>query len=154
MHKEIANYLYELGVLKRVRRSGWWLAGVKDAESVAEHSFRRTGSGKKKRCVDGNSLEFHCRPRRFEQAVVGVKRAQKLHTRYQRHGCSATIVTSQRIERPERSQLSNLDQTAKPIVKIGTGSEPTEWKPAPAFHQIQRELVLLGERKLLIAQRG
>jgi putative hydrolase of HD superfamily len=40
MEKQIAKYLYELGVLKRVRRSGWWLAGVKDAESVAEHSFR------------------------------------------------------------------------------------------------------------------
>jgi putative hydrolase of HD superfamily len=36
----IAKYLYELGQLKRVRRSGWWIAGVKDPESVAEHSFR------------------------------------------------------------------------------------------------------------------
>jgi putative hydrolase of HD superfamily len=37
---EIARYLHELGQLKRVRRSGWWLAGVRDPESVAEHSFR------------------------------------------------------------------------------------------------------------------
>jgi putative hydrolase of HD superfamily len=29
-----------LGVLKRVRRSGWWHAGVRDPESVAEHSVR------------------------------------------------------------------------------------------------------------------
>jgi putative hydrolase of HD superfamily len=36
----LAKYLYELGLLKRVQRSGWWLAGIKDAESVAEHSFR------------------------------------------------------------------------------------------------------------------
>jgi putative hydrolase of HD superfamily len=36
----IARYLHELGALKRVRRSGWWLAGVRDPESVAEHSFR------------------------------------------------------------------------------------------------------------------
>jgi len=36
----LAEYLHELGLLKLVRRSGWWLAGIKDAESVAEHGFR------------------------------------------------------------------------------------------------------------------
>jgi len=29
-----------MGQLKRVKRSGWWIAGVKDPESVAEHAFR------------------------------------------------------------------------------------------------------------------
>ncbi|MFC0627473.1 HD domain-containing protein [Kribbella deserti] len=29
-----------MGVLKRVRRSGWWHVGVRDPESVAEHSLR------------------------------------------------------------------------------------------------------------------
>ncbi len=38
--KQIANFLYEVGLLKRVKRSGWWLAGVKDPETVAEHSWR------------------------------------------------------------------------------------------------------------------
>jgi putative hydrolase of HD superfamily len=37
---EIAKFLYEVGQLKRVKRSGWWIAGVKDPESVAEHTFR------------------------------------------------------------------------------------------------------------------
>lgn len=27
-------------MLKRVRRSGWWVLGIKDPETVAEHSFR------------------------------------------------------------------------------------------------------------------
>lgn len=36
----IAAFGYELGVLKRIRRSGWWHAGVRDPESVAEHSVR------------------------------------------------------------------------------------------------------------------
>ncbi|TCP57479.1 putative hydrolase of HD superfamily [Tamaricihabitans halophyticus] len=36
----IAAFGYELGVLKRIRRSGWWLVGVRDPESVAEHSMR------------------------------------------------------------------------------------------------------------------
>jgi putative hydrolase of HD superfamily len=40
VENDIAKYLYEVGQLKRVKRSGWWIAGVKDPESVAEHSFR------------------------------------------------------------------------------------------------------------------
>jgi putative hydrolase of HD superfamily len=36
----LAAFSYELGVLKRIRRSGWWHAGVRDPESVAEHSMR------------------------------------------------------------------------------------------------------------------
>lgn len=40
--KELAKYLYEIGQLKRLRRSGWWIAGIEDPESVAEHSFRVT----------------------------------------------------------------------------------------------------------------
>jgi putative hydrolase of HD superfamily len=38
----IAKFLYEMGQLKRVKRSGWWIAGVENPESVAEHSFRTT----------------------------------------------------------------------------------------------------------------
>ena len=40
MEKGIARYLFELGQLKRVKRSGWWVAGVDQPESVADHSFR------------------------------------------------------------------------------------------------------------------
>ena len=40
MREQIMNYLYEMGQLKRVKRSGWWMAGITDPESVAEHSFR------------------------------------------------------------------------------------------------------------------
>lgn len=34
------KYLFEAGMLKRVKRSGWWLCKISDPESVAEHSFR------------------------------------------------------------------------------------------------------------------
>ncbi len=37
---DIAKYLYEMGQLKRVKRSGWWIAGISNPESIAEHSFR------------------------------------------------------------------------------------------------------------------
>lgn len=36
----IAAFTFEMGVLKRLRRSGWWQVGVRDPESVAEHSLR------------------------------------------------------------------------------------------------------------------
>ena len=36
----IARFLFELGQLKHVQRSGWWLAGIRHPETVAEHSFR------------------------------------------------------------------------------------------------------------------
>lgn len=38
--KPLADLIYEAGVLSKVRRSGWWLAGVDRPESVAEHCFR------------------------------------------------------------------------------------------------------------------
>jgi len=36
----LAAFGYELGLLKRIRRAGWWHAGVRDPESVAEHTMR------------------------------------------------------------------------------------------------------------------
>jgi len=36
----LSNFFYELGQLKRVKRSGWWLINIKDPESIAEHSHR------------------------------------------------------------------------------------------------------------------
>jgi len=36
----LLNLFTEAGLLKRVRRSGWWVAGISHPESVAEHSFR------------------------------------------------------------------------------------------------------------------
>ncbi len=34
------NFFAEAGLLKKIKRSGWWVAGIKDPESVAEHCFR------------------------------------------------------------------------------------------------------------------
>ena len=38
--KKVLRWAVEAGTLKRVKRTGWWCAGVKDPESVAEHSHR------------------------------------------------------------------------------------------------------------------
>ena len=39
-NKNLVSFFHEAGQLKRVKRSGWWLIGVKDPESVADHSHR------------------------------------------------------------------------------------------------------------------
>ncbi len=39
-HLNALNFFAETGLLKKVKRSGWWVAGIKYPESVAEHSFR------------------------------------------------------------------------------------------------------------------
>jgi putative hydrolases of HD superfamily len=36
----LARFFYEVGHLKLVPRSGWWVAGIRDPESVAEHTQR------------------------------------------------------------------------------------------------------------------
>jgi len=38
--KDALNFFAEAGLLKRVKRSGWWVAGIENPETVAEHSFR------------------------------------------------------------------------------------------------------------------
>ena len=37
--KNTLDFLAEAGMLKRIKRSGWWMVGVPYEESVAEHSF-------------------------------------------------------------------------------------------------------------------
>lgn len=36
----VAKYLFEVGAMKRIPRAGWAIAGVKNAETIAEHSHR------------------------------------------------------------------------------------------------------------------
>ncbi len=40
IEKNILDFFAEAGMLKRVKRSGWWMTGACREESVAEHSFR------------------------------------------------------------------------------------------------------------------
>ena len=53
----IVRFLFEAGNLKRVRRSGWWLAGITHPESVAEHSFRTAVIGYVLACLEGADPE-------------------------------------------------------------------------------------------------
>ena len=39
-HHPALDFFAEAGLLKMVKRSGWWVAGISHPESVAEHCFR------------------------------------------------------------------------------------------------------------------
>lgn len=43
--REICNFIFELGQLKRIKHEGWKLIGDTDPESVAEHSLRAAQIG-------------------------------------------------------------------------------------------------------------
>ncbi len=61
--QELVQFLFEVGCLKKVRRSGWWLLGNKNPESVAEHSFRCTIIGyllAKSEKVDASKVIMMC----------------------------------------------------------------------------------------------
>ncbi|OIO07560.1 hypothetical protein CO115_02340 [Candidatus Falkowbacteria bacterium CG_4_9_14_3_um_filter_36_9] len=45
MNKNIVNFIFELNQLKRIRHSGWQLAGVKNSDTVAEHMLRAAQIG-------------------------------------------------------------------------------------------------------------
>lgn len=36
----VARFAFEAGTLKASRRTGWWMAGVRDPETIAEHAWR------------------------------------------------------------------------------------------------------------------
>ena len=37
---KVLDFFAEAGLLKKIKRSGWWVAGIDQPESVAEHCFR------------------------------------------------------------------------------------------------------------------
>lgn len=53
----VARYLYEIGHLKHVKRSGWWRMGVREPESVAEHSYRTAIIGYVLASLEGANAE-------------------------------------------------------------------------------------------------
>lgn len=55
--KSILNFFAEAGKLKKIKRSGWWMAGVPFEESVAEHSFCCTVIGYVLAKLEGLSVE-------------------------------------------------------------------------------------------------
>jgi len=53
----IMDFLFEVGYLKRIPRSGWLFAGISFPESVADHSFRVTLIGLTLAILEGADCE-------------------------------------------------------------------------------------------------
>lgn len=53
--KNIVNFIFEINQLKRQKHSGWWLAGVKNPDTVAEHALRTAQIGYILAVMDGNA---------------------------------------------------------------------------------------------------
>ncbi|MBI2084915.1 MAG: HD domain-containing protein [Candidatus Aenigmarchaeota archaeon] len=73
-NERISKLFFEAGQLKRLPRSGWSLAGVKNAESVAEHSWRASLIGlvlAKMENVDENKVVKMCLLHDFAETRTG-----------------------------------------------------------------------------------
>ncbi|MBN2566967.1 HD domain-containing protein [Candidatus Woesearchaeota archaeon] len=57
--RNAARLFFEWGELKRVKRSGWWLAKVRDPESVAEHSCRAALIAYVLAKLEGEGIDAH-----------------------------------------------------------------------------------------------
>lgn len=53
MVKKIVKFFFELGQLWKIKHAGWYVAGVKDPESVAEHVWRASEIGYVLACLEG-----------------------------------------------------------------------------------------------------
>ncbi len=52
--KKIVNFIFELSILKKQKRSGWMLAGVNNSTSIAEHQLRAAQIGYILATMEGN----------------------------------------------------------------------------------------------------
>ncbi|MEK6982044.1 MAG: HD domain-containing protein [Candidatus Micrarchaeota archaeon] len=99
--KEISKLIFELGMLKRVKRSGWWIAAVKDPESVAEHSFRVAAIAYILAKLEKENAEKICSAAVFHDCLeTRLTDVNKIMARY--------IDTKEAKERITKDQMANL----------------------------------------------
>jgi len=111
--KNITNFFYEVGQLKRVKRSGWWLININNPESVAEHSQRSAVIGyflAKMEKVDANKVVLMCL---FHDAHE--TRINDLHKVGQRY-----INFKEAEVKAYSEQLESLDESGKELLGLMT----------------------------------
>lgn len=109
--ENISKFILEMGVLKRTARTGWWPAGIKHPESIADHSFRTIITGyflAKMENVDTDKvvrmLLFH------EMAEARIGDINKLGRNYIPESTEHEVVEDQLKELPDevKSELKQL----------------------------------------------
>lgn len=53
--KKIVKFFFELGALKKIKHNGWYLTGVKDPDSIAEHALLAAQIGYVLAVMEGNA---------------------------------------------------------------------------------------------------
>ncbi|MCD0446370.1 HD domain-containing protein [Glycomyces sp. A-F 0318] len=116
-----AGYLFEAGLLKRAKRTGWWVTGVKDPESIAEHSWRAAVTGMVLASLEGADparTALLCVLHDTPETRIGD--IPKLGRDYLTAADSATVVADQTAACPER--VTATIQEA--ITEFETGETP------------------------------
>ncbi len=134
MEKEIAKFLYEMGQLKRVKRSGWWIAGIKDPESVAEHSFRTAVIAYILADLEGRDPDKVASMALFhDMAEARTNDAHRIVRRYANwKNVDGRAVGDQSKRLPDRiakkivSRLSELEEGASPDARIARDADLLE----------------------------
>jgi len=114
--KKLLKFLFEAGALKKIKRSGWWIAKVKDPESVAEHSFRTAviafvlakeeGADAEKAATEALFHDFH---------ETRIEDRHKIQSNYFKtpHGVFAKVARDQGTFLPEKARKSFLEHATR-----------------------------------------
>lgn len=117
---QTARFLSELGVLKLYKRTGWWYAGVKNPESIAEHSWRTSAITYFLAKEEGANAEKLCTHAVFHD--VHETRIGDLHKIASNYFTNKKEVET-RVEKdqwkalPKKMQLSKLSEKERTILK-------------------------------------
>ena len=69
--KSIANFFFEIGILKETPRAGWARVGIEKAESVADHAYRATLIGYALADLEGEDPKHVACMLLFSRSFVG-----------------------------------------------------------------------------------
>lgn len=102
--KKIVNFIFELNQLKRQQHSGWFLAGVKNPDSVAEHTMRAAQIGYILAIMEGNANpeKVACILIMHDNAEARIGDQNKVSARYYNNGPAEQTAF--------REQLANLGE--------------------------------------------
>ncbi|MCF7862194.1 HD domain-containing protein [Candidatus Woesearchaeota archaeon] len=110
--KNVLSFLFESLQLKRVKRSGWWIAKVKDPETVAEHSFGATITGymlAKKENVDEEKVIKMCMLQDFPEARLNdLHKVGHRYIDFRKHETEAFTEQVQNLDPDMRDEMSAL----------------------------------------------
>lgn len=143
--KEIANFIFELGQLKRESHSGYKLAGVKHPPSIAEHVFRAAQIGYFLAVKEGaNPERVACMVLFHDNAESRLRDLHRVAARYLPKGAKAEAE-----RRIEREQVEGLGPEIGGRLKVYLEAEGKERQLAKEADELEmavtaKELVETG----------